>query len=65
MAAVYFEVDALQDNLLDKGCASKQKFPILGQLVILQVWWNEVWIILSALGNFNRKIEECFYFAID
>lgn len=65
MAVVYFEVDALQDKLLDKSCASKQKFPILGQLVILQVWCNEVWITLSALSNFNRKIEECFCFAID
>lgn len=65
MAVVCFEVDALQDKLLDKGCASKQKFLILGQLVILQVWCNEVWLILSALSSFNRKIEECFYFAID
>lgn len=35
MAVVCFEVDALPDKLLDKGCASKQKFLILGQLVIL------------------------------
>lgn len=65
MALVYFEVDDLQDKLLDNGCASKQNFPILGHLVILQVWCNEVLIILSALSNFNRKIEECFYFAVD
>lgn len=65
MAVVYFDVDALQDKFLDKGCTLKQKFPILGQLVILQVWCNEVWIILSASSNFNRKFEECSYFAID
>lgn len=65
MAVVYFEVDALHYKLLDKGSASKQNFPILGQLVILQDWCNEVLIILSALSNFNKKIEEYFYFAVD
>lgn len=49
MAVGYFEVDASQDKLsLDKDCRPKQKFQILGQLSILQVYYNRVWIILST-----------------
>lgn len=46
MVVGYFELDALQDKLsFDKGCTLKQNHQILGQFVILHVWYNKIWII--------------------